>query len=73
YHFLRKQGIDVRMCFGVNYKKNAVGMETAEMEGHAWLLLNGDAFLELKPEMPRNYTMTYCFPGGQEGVNDSAG
>jgi hypothetical protein len=62
YHFLRKQGTDVQICFGINYKKDIPLTERKEMEGHAWLLLNGDIYLEANPEIPKNYTTTYCFP-----------
>jgi hypothetical protein len=65
YHFLRKTGIDLQICFGVRYKKDsAEAMRKRKIEGHAWLLHSGDIFLETNSEMTKTYTMTYCFPEG---------
>ncbi|RJQ18902.1 MAG: lasso peptide biosynthesis B2 protein [Nitrospiraceae bacterium] len=64
YHFLRKYGIDVHICFGVRYKKASDGETKKELEGHAWLLHDGNIFLEKNPaEEINTYKMTYCFPG----------
>jgi hypothetical protein len=69
YHFLRREGLDVRICFGVCYK-GALRQEGSgkELEGHAWLLHKGEVFLERNAAMVRDYTITYCFPA----VNDHA-
>lgn len=45
YHFLRKLGIDIQICFGIRYKKyftDTTGKK--KIEGHAWLLHNGEFF-----------------------------
>lgn len=63
YHFLRKYFIDVHVCFGVRYEKALMhGGEVKKIEGHSWLLYNGQVFLERDPEEIRTYTMTYCYP-----------
>jgi len=63
YHFLRKLGIDIQICFGIRYKKFfAGGGGKKKIEGHAWLLHNGEVFLEPNEEMIITYKMTYFFP-----------
>ncbi len=63
YHFLRKVGIDTQICFGVRYKKGLTDTSGGKkLEGHAWLLYNGDIFLETNSEIIETYKMTYCFP-----------
>jgi len=67
YHFLRKLGIDIQICFGIRYKKyftDTTGKK--KIEGHAWLLHNGEFFLEANSEMTGTYKMTYCFPENNE-------
>jgi hypothetical protein len=67
YHFLRKLGIDIQICFGIRYKEFFAGCgEGKKIEGHAWLLHNGDFFLEANSEMTRTYKMTYYFPENNE-------
>lgn len=62
YHFLRKYGINVSVCFGVKYKKDLSGMEEKKMEGHAWLIYKGEIYLEINPEETKTYKVTYSFP-----------
>jgi hypothetical protein len=63
YHFLREYGIHVTLCFGVRYNNEGPhGAEGKKMEGHAWLLHNGDIFLEKNAEETKKYKMTYCYP-----------
>lgn len=63
YHFLRKLGIDIQICFGIRYKKFFAGRGgKKKIEGHAWLLHNGEVFLEPNEEMIITYKMTYFFP-----------
>ena len=63
YHFLRKLGINVFVCFGVRYNERLSDREAKKkLEGHAWLLYHGDIFLERNAEVAKTYTMTYCFP-----------
>jgi len=59
YRFLRKLGMDVHICFGVRFPD---GVSREKLEGHAWLLYNGDIFLERDIEMAKAYKLTYCFP-----------
>ncbi|MEW6570517.1 MAG: lasso peptide biosynthesis B2 protein [Nitrospirota bacterium] len=63
YHFLRKSGINTQICFGVRYNEDLTYINRKKrIEGHAWLLYNGDIFLEMSSEMAKTYTVTYCFP-----------
>lgn len=59
YHFLRKWGMDVHICFGVRFPD---GTSREKLKGHAWLLYNGDIFLERDIEIAKTYKLTYCFP-----------
>jgi hypothetical protein len=69
YHFLRKLGINVHICFGVRYKEKLADRESQKkLEGHAWLLYNGDIFLERNVEMAKTYKVTYCFPEEKEQI-----
>lgn len=60
YHFLRKMGMDVQVCFEVKYEARK------KLEGHAWLLYRGDIFLERNTEVTKTYKLTYCFPDKME-------
>jgi len=69
YHFLRKLGINVHICFGVRYNERLSDREAKKkLEGHAWLLYHGDIFLERNAEVTKTYTMTYCFPDKIEQI-----
>ena len=69
YHFLRKLGIDVQICFGVRYNEDIPDREVEKkLEGHAWLLYNGNIFLERNIEVTKTYKVTYRFPGGREQI-----
>lgn len=64
YHFLRRCGIDVHVCFGVRYNENMPNKkEGKNLEGHAWLLYKENIFLEKKADLTRTYRITYSFPG----------
>ena len=66
YRFLNKIGVDVQICFGVKYNKSMISKaRNRNIDGHAWLLLNGEIFLEKNIEMTRGYKLTYCFPSFQ--------
>lgn len=69
YHFLRKYGVPVTICFGVRYKKETSHnpMEK-KMEGHAWLLSKGRIFLEKNPDETKTYKLTYAYPESKEDV-----
>ncbi len=63
YYLLRKLGINVHICFGVRYKRELSDKEVERaLEGHAWLLYNGDIFMERNPETTKTYKITYCYP-----------
>ena len=63
YRFLNKIGLNVHICFGVKYNKTMISKDcNRNIDGHAWLLLNGEMFLERKIEMAKEYKVTYCFP-----------
>ncbi len=67
YHFLRKLGINVHLCFGVRYNGKLPDREAEKkLEGHAWLLYNRDVFLERNTDVMKTYKMTYCFPEKKE-------
>lgn len=62
YYFLRKWGMDVQVCFGVRYVAHK------RLDGHAWLLYQGDIFLERNTELTKAYQRTYCFPDKMEQI-----
>jgi len=62
YHFLRKYGINVQLCFGVRYNNKLTDSEAKELLGHAWLIYDGDMYLEQNVDAARTYKATYCFP-----------
>jgi hypothetical protein len=67
YHFFRKLDIDIQICFGIRYKKRSDDtMGKKIIEGHAWLLHNGEFVSEANSEMTRTYKTTYCFPEKNE-------
>ena len=69
YHFLRKLGINVHICFGVSYNEKLSDREAKKkLEGHAWLLYHGDIFLERNAEITKTYKQTYCFPDKMEQI-----
>ena len=63
YHFLRRFGINVYVCFGVRYNEDSSDkQEKKKLVGHAWLLYKGNIFLEKKVDITSTYRITYCFP-----------
>lgn len=54
YHFLRSEGLNVRINFGVK-KENGI------LKGHSWLTLNGEAYLEVGRAW-ENFESVYSFP-----------
>ncbi len=69
YHFLRGLGINVHICFGVRYNGMSPNKEAEKkLEGHAWLIYNGDIFLERNIESTKAYKMTYCFTDKMEQI-----
>lgn len=74
YNFLRKFGINVHICFGVKYNEKLADREAPKkkLEGHAWLLYNGNIFLERNIEMAKTYKVTYCFPERKDQIVEEA-
>jgi hypothetical protein len=63
YYFLRKIGIQVRIFFGVRYKKfYPCSCKKREIEGHSWLLLNDSVFFDEDREQVNSYNIIYSFP-----------
>ena len=63
YHFLRKMGINVSICFGVKYNEHSNEKDKKNMlTGHAWLTYNGKIFLERNEQLTKTYKTTYSFP-----------
>jgi hypothetical protein len=55
--------MNVHICLGVRYGEKLSDKEAENgLEGHAWLLHNGDIFLEREVEVTKTYKMTYCYP-----------
>jgi hypothetical protein len=50
YHFLRRAGVDVQLCFGAGYP-------AGEFAAHCWLIHEGKPFLEAQD--PRLFTEFY--------------
>jgi hypothetical protein len=69
YHFLRKAGFSVHICFGVRFPNKE---EKNRLEGHAWLVYNGEVFLEKSIEMTKTYKVTYCFPELEKQTTQTA-
>ena len=62
YHFLRRVGINVHVCFGVKYNENATDEEEKKkLEGHAWLVYKGNIFLEKKSRYNQNLQNNLLF------------
>lgn len=67
YHFLRKLGLNIQICFGVRYKKDYTNdVAEKDIEGHAWLLWNDEIFLEKDIKAVKSYLTTYSFPNGSQ-------
>ncbi|HZX15060.1 MAG TPA: lasso peptide biosynthesis B2 protein, partial [Thermodesulfobacteriota bacterium] len=69
YHFLRKAGVNVQICFGVRLP-NIEAKD--ELEGHAWLIYNGEIFLERDIEMAKTYKVTYWYPEADQKIVQEA-
>jgi hypothetical protein len=63
YHFLRKHGIEVKICLGVK-KGESLGEVDSEkiLQGHAWLTYDGNIFLEKNSLGAQNFKTTFLFP-----------
>ena len=63
YHFLHRVVADMHICFGVRLKIDSPIQKRAKvLEGHAWLMHNGEIFSDGNPDITSTYTVTYCFP-----------
>jgi hypothetical protein len=72
YRVLREAGLDIHICFGVRFNgENEDSSPHNALEGHAWLIKDGDIFLEKNEEIARTYKMTYCFPNSNVETLDT--
>jgi len=63
YHFMRRTGIDVQLCLGVKTNQISETLRTSNnLNGHAWLVLNGQPWQEHESIATETYTVTYRFP-----------
>jgi hypothetical protein len=63
YYFLRRAGVDVALCFGIGR-----AADTKDgFDGHCWLVLDGEPFLEQRDPFPL-YTEMYVFRGVPSSV-----
>ena len=60
YHFLRKAGVPVTICFGARKRAGTV-VAAAAITGHAWLILRGIPYAEDHYHY-RDFTVMYTFP-----------
>lgn len=56
YHLLRRAGRPVELCIGVSNK------ETATVAAHAWLVREGEPYLESRPAHAAQHTIIARFP-----------
>ena len=54
YYFLRREGMQLGICFGV-------ALEKGSLRGHCWLVKDGQPFLEREDPLP-TFTPIYAFP-----------
>jgi hypothetical protein len=67
YHFMRQAGIDVQLCLGVKTDHIEGEQRDDALNGHAWLLLDGQPWQEHASIPTATYTITYRFPeSGQQ-------
>ena len=58
-----KIGMILVIGFGGKLNENLKSKDKKEnLDGHAWLLLDGEIFLEKKTEMVKGFKITYRFP-----------
>jgi Uncharacterised nucleotidyltransferase/Transglutaminase-like superfamily len=73
YHFLYPVIPRLDICFGVKTKKDAVSDKRRGLDGHSWLVRNGEVYLEDKPDLVKKYVVTYGFPrsSSPQGMSDT--
>ena len=63
YRFLRHAGLEVRFCLGVRAAGPTGGDgRNRDLQGHAWLLRDGQPILEYDEAATRTFVVTYCYP-----------
>ena len=63
YHFLRKYGIEVHICLGVKKGEPLSEVDSEKiLKGHAWLVYDGNIFLEKTSLGAHTFKTTFCFP-----------
>ena len=64
FRLLRIYGIDVQICMGVRKDPADQGAKADQsLQGHAWLMIDGQPFLEDRRTMTITYTPVFSFPG----------
>lgn len=61
YYFLRQEGLDVRLCFGVGDVSGEGDVFGDGFDGHCWLVTDGMPFLEARDPRPL-YTEMVAIP-----------
>jgi hypothetical protein len=63
YRFFRHYGINVQICMGVRKNRDLDNCSTDEyLQGHAWLMVDGNPFLENIGAVETVYTPVFSFP-----------
>jgi hypothetical protein len=60
YHILQKVGVAVKINFGVRKADN-------DIEGHGWLTLNGEPYLE-NSDMIESFCLIYSYPAYPQSI-----
>jgi hypothetical protein len=68
YHFLCPVFPELGICFGVKTRQDAVPNKRRGLDGHSWLIHRGEVFLEEKPDLPKQYIVTYRFPENPSSI-----
>jgi hypothetical protein len=63
YHFLREQGVDVQLCFGMGGAAGEDDVFGDGFDGHCWVVQAGAPLLEARDPRPR-YTVLWTMPAG---------
>jgi len=72
YHFMRTTDIDVQLCLGVKAnQKNEKQHASNELNGHAWLVLDGQPWQEHESIPTETYTITFRYPESNLGKDEA--
>lgn len=62
YHFLCPVFQELSICFGVRPREDVFGDIRRGLDGHSWLVRDGEVFMEENPDLAKKYVITYRFP-----------